>query len=122
MANKPGAYGRVGENGVLAYLRQHLWPAAERRRLMGTADKGDINPGGYPVPSVVVEVKNAAKLEFSGWLKEAEEERINAGAEIGLVWAKKRGISDAGKWYVMMTGETAVKLLKKAGYGYGESE
>jgi len=117
MANKAGRLGTVGENGALKLL-QKIWPYAERRRLSGAADKGDIAPGGVPPVPIAIEVKNAKTLNFSGWLKEAEEERKNAGAKYGIVIAKRRGYTDAGKWYAMMDGDTLVALLKEAGYSY----
>jgi len=114
--------GSAAETAVVKYLNEEIWPAAERRRLAGSSDKGDINPGGYPVPPVVIEVKNQKSLNFSGWLKEAEEERKNANAEIGLVWAKRAGKGKPEDWYVVMDGKTAVELLRKAGYSYGGKE
>lgn len=121
MVNKAGRKGTAGENGGVELFKE-IWPAVERRKTNGAKDRGDLSPGGYPVPSVVVEIKNAATLNFSGWLKEAEDERINAGAEIGVVLAKRRGHTDPKKWYAMMTGETLVFLLKKAGYAYGQED
>ena len=41
-------------------------------------------------------------------------ERNNDGARYGLVWSKRRGSTDPGKAFVVMTGADFVKLLRDA--------
>jgi len=104
------AKGAKAENDVAGYLRDHGYPDADRRIRNGRNDRGDI--GG--VPYVVIEVKNTASYagELAGWLAEAETERRNAGADVGLVWHKRKGTQDPGQWYVTMTGETAALFMR----------
>jgi len=104
------AKGAKAENQVAEYLRANGYPDADRRPRNGRNDRGDI--GG--VPYVVIEVKNTTSYagELAGWLAEAEKERENAGAELGLVWHKRKGTTDPGQWYVTMTGETAGTLMR----------
>ena len=64
---------------------------AERRSLNGAVDKGDITG----VPKVVIEAKNHKTLKLSAWIEEAAIEKANAGAEIGVVWAKRKGKGNA---------------------------
>jgi hypothetical protein len=87
-------------------------PHAERRALGGSLDRGDI----AGLPGVVCEAKSAARLELAAWLAEAEAERVNDGADIAVVWHKRRGKGSPADGYVTMTGATLVALLRAAGY------
>lgn len=107
--------GTSWESAIVAYLAENGWPYAERRALAGARDRGDI----AGVPGVVIEAKNAARLDLAGWLAEAAAERANDGARYGVVWAKRRGKASAGDGYVVMDGATFVALLAAA-YGLGE--
>ena len=106
------AKGTAWESAIVDFLREHGALHAERRALGGTNDRGDI----AGIPGVVIEAKCAAKLEFGSWLAEAEAERINDGATYGVVWAKRRGKGSPGAGYVVLTGDTLVRLLADAGY------
>ena len=82
--SKERAKGTSFETFIVNYLK-NFYPHAERRTLHGTLDKGDITGCD---PRLVFECKNHKTLNFSGWLHEAEVERINAGAEMGIVVAR----------------------------------
>lgn len=110
--SKSKAKGTAWETEIVRALREALWPHAERRTLSGTHDKGDLNVH----PKVVIEAKSHGTLKFSEWVAEAEVEKANANAEIGVVWAKKRGKASANDGYVVMTGDQFMYLLGKAGY------
>lgn len=100
------------EAKIVAYLRANGVPHAERRVMGGLADRGDI----AGIPSVVIEAKNAAALALASWVDEAEDERLNDGAELAVVWHHRRGKASPGDGYVTMTGATLVYLLAAAGY------
>lgn len=104
------AKGAKAENQVAATLREHGFPDADRRVRNGRYDRGDI----AGVPYSVIEVKNTTSYagELSGWLMEAEKERQNAEADLGLVWHKKKGTTDPREWYVSMSGDTCMILLR----------
>lgn len=104
--------GTAWESLVVDYLREHGAPHAERRALNGAKDRGDV----AGVIGVVIEAKSAAKLELGAWLAEAEAERVNDGADLAVVWAKRRGKASPGDAYVVMTGATLVRLLQAAEY------
>lgn len=104
--------GTAAESAVVSYLNSRDWPYAERRTLAGKDDRGDITG----IPGVVIEVKSHATMDLAGWLKEAERERLNDRANLGVVWHKKRGTTNPGEWYVTMSGETFAELLQNAGY------
>lgn len=110
--SKERAKGTNFETFVVNYLKQ-FYPFAERRTLHGVLDKGDI---AGTDPRLVWECKNQKILNFSTWLHEAETERINADAEIGLVVAKRRSYGNAADQYAVLRLEDLLKILKKAGY------
>jgi hypothetical protein len=101
------------ESAIVSFLRDKGFTYAERRALAGALDKGDITG----LPGVVVEAKHVARTDLSGWLDEAEQERDNARADVGVVWFKRRGYTSPGRAYVLMTGDDFTWLLKSAGYG-----
>ncbi len=106
------AAGRTWETEIVAALLRNGWPHAERRRLAGAADKGDITG----VVGVVIEAKNTAKIDISAALNEAAREKKNANAAIGAAWIKRRGYAKAEQGYVVIDGATFMQLLREAGY------
>lgn len=113
MANRNGRVGTAWESEIVRTLQADGWLYAERRRLSGKFDRGDISG----IPGVVIEAKSARKFELSQWLDEANTERDNDHADLGLVWFKRRGKPSAGDGFVLMDGRTAMLLLHAAGYG-----
>lgn len=105
--------GTSWESKIVELLRDRGWPHAERRALGGAHDRGDI----AGVPAVVIEAKNCAKVELAAFLDEAETERANDKADLGVAWIKRRGKASAAEGYVVMSGDTFVWLLRSAGYG-----
>lgn len=105
--------GTAWESAVVDFLRGAGWPHVERRALNGAKDRGDV----AGIPGVVVECKSTARLELAAWVAEAETERANDNAAVGVVWAKRKGRASAGDGYVVMTGEQFAALLRAAGYG-----
>ncbi len=108
--NRSKQLGTLWETAVVNFLREHGWPHVERRTLGGAKDRGDI----AGIIGLVIECKNAARILPGPWLKEAHAERDNDGADLGVVWAKRRGKSSAGDGYVVMDGHTFAHLLKQA--------
>lgn len=81
--------------------------------MSGIHDKGDI----AGLRSVVIEVKDHARMDLAGWIGEAERERVNAGASHCAVWHKRRGKGNPADWYVTMTGDQYLLLLLTFLYG-----
>lgn len=104
--------GTAWESAIVDYLRASGVPHAERRALAGSKDRGDV----AGVPGVVFEAKSAARVELAAWLDEAAAEAVNDGADLGVVWFKRRGKASAGAGFVLMDGATLVQLLRAAGY------
>lgn len=110
--SKSKAKGTAWESAVVDCLQTLGVPHAERRALNGAADKGDI----AGLPGVVIECKNAARVELGSWVDEAVAERDNARAAVGVVWHKRRGHTAAALGFVTMPGWQFVQLLREAGY------
>lgn len=106
--------GTKWETAIVDYLRTKGFPHAERRALHGTHDLGDISG----IPGVVIEAKNQARHSWAEWLDEAVDETRNASADVGVVWAHRRGKASPADGYVVMSGDQFAWLLKSAGYGH----
>ncbi|GAB7039723.1 MULTISPECIES: hypothetical protein [Catenuloplanes] len=104
--------GTAWETAIVRFLNDNGVPHAERRAKNGMKDRGDI----AGIPGVVIEAKNERAIALASYLAEAEAERINDGADLGVAWVKRRGKSSPGDGYVVMTGATLVQLLAAAGY------
>jgi hypothetical protein len=103
--------GTAAESLVVDYLHRFN-PNVERRALGGAFDRGDI----AGIVGCVIEVKAHARLDLAGFVDEAERERLNDNAEVGVAWIKRKGTTNPGAWYVAMTGDQFTHLLRKAGY------
>ena len=99
--NKPKQKGTAAETAVVAYLREHGFPTAERRALAGSGDKGDVSG----VVGCVIEIKSCARTELAAWIEEARKEAAAAHAPVWAVWHKRRGKGSPAEWFVTMTGE-----------------
>lgn len=109
------AKGRETENLFVEYLRAHGVPYAERRRLTGSADQGDIT--GWP--GMVVEVKSGARVAVAKWLSELAAEKRNAAARSGFVAVRPKGKPDPDGWYVVLPLPELMDLLEEAGWTSG---
>jgi hypothetical protein len=109
------AKGTWAESALVRFLQATFWKHAERRALHGGKDKGDVTG----TPALVWEQKNAARLDLPGWLRETEAERVNAGADYGVLVVKPKGYGDTriGEWPAVMPLAAIVRLLNQAGYG-----
>jgi hypothetical protein len=110
MTNRNKVKGSAWERAIVEHLRAAGWPFAERRLAGSNKDRGDI----AGVVGVVIEAKNTASRNLAAWIKEAEEERRNDGAWLGVVWHKRTGKASAADGYVTMTGAQFTELLARA--------
>lgn len=106
------ARGTAFETLVVRTLKTLGFPQAERRALHGNLDKGDVAGCG----PLVFECKAAKRFELSAWLAETEQERLNAGAEYGILVVKRQGHGTGERQYAMMELKDMVRLLHQAGY------
>lgn len=108
------AKGTRAETAVVNYLRSKGRENVERRALQGSRDRGDI----AGIPGVVFEVKAGSRLEIPRWLGEAECERVNDSAHVGLLVVKPKGVGEARvqDWWAIQRLEQALGLLGLAGF------
>lgn len=115
MANKSKRKGSAFEGQVARYLAQAMDDdGIERRTLQGVNDRGDIAGVKINGKRAVIECKAEKALRVAEYLREAEAERENDGAEFGIVVSKRRGIGESrtGEQLVLMTLETFTRILK----------
>jgi hypothetical protein len=112
---KSRARGTAAETGVTRFLNANGFPHAERRRLRGARDWGDL----VVDPRIIVEVKggDAAKAaslaDIGAWMIETEIERQNADADYGLLVVQRRGVAPtrAGAWRAFLPSWAWASLL-----------
>lgn len=77
----------------------------ERRARNGSKDRGDVSGVRCIAGRVVVECKDVRKMALSGWVDEAEVERGNDDAAVGVVVHKRlgKGAKNMSEQYVTMT-------------------
>jgi hypothetical protein len=112
IVNRSKAKGTKWATAIVDFLRDNGVPYAEKRNQCGSRDRGDI----AGIPLVVVEAKDDPSLSVQAMLREAEAERVNDRADIGVAWTKVRGKASAGDGIVHMTPATFLFLLQGAGY------
>src|ERR1700722_13539298 len=78
--------GTAFESAVVAYLREHGFPYAERRALRGSRDAGDV----AGVVGWVLEIKNHRAVDLGPWLNGAHAEAANDGVSRFAVIHKRR--------------------------------
>lgn len=85
----------------------------ERRARNGAKDRGDISGVRTPTGErVVIEVKDyGGRLKAAEWVDEAHVEAGNDDAAVGVVVAKRRGTTNPGKQWVLMTLDDLAVLL-----------
>jgi len=94
------------------YLARTIDDRIERRVTNGAKDRGDISGLRIFGQRVTLECKNyAGQIKAAQWTDEAEIEKGNDDALAGVVFAKRRGTTDPGEQWVLMTAANFVALL-----------
>lgn len=105
------AAGARFERSVADWLAKHVDDRIDRRVKTGNKDRGDISGWRFTGRRIVAECKDYGGRYLPGqWLTEAEVERGNDDADVGLVIAKRRGTTDPGDQLVLMTLRDLVAL------------
>lgn len=103
------------ETSIAGYLAEHIDDRIERRTRNGGKDRGDLS-GLRLSPAlgggrIVAELKNSARCDLAAWAKEADIERGNDDATVGLVIHKRHGKADPGEQWVTCTVNDLIALL-----------
>ena len=85
----------------------------DRKVKTGSKDKGDIANVRHGDHKIVIDCKDRGGQFYAAeWVGEAEAERINDDALAGIVIAKRKGVTDPMKQYVVMEVSEFVALLR----------
>jgi hypothetical protein len=107
------------ERAVADYLAATLDDdRVDRRVKTGAKDRGDISGIRVHGQRLVIEVKDCARLDLPGWVREAHVEAGNDDALTGVVIAKRRGTTNPGKWWVHMTVDDLAALITGQRHGH----
>lgn len=97
------AAGARFERQIADWLAEHLDDRIDRRVKTGAKDRGDIGGIRHRGERVVLELKDTARPDLPGWIREAHLEARNDDARIGVVVHKRRGTADPAQQWVAMT-------------------
>lgn len=104
------------ERAIADYLAQHIDDRIDKRPRNGAKDRGDI--GGVRLSPalgggrVVIEAKNAPdRVDLAGWAAEAENERGNDDAAVGLTVHKRKNVQDPGRQWFSGTVDDLIALI-----------
>jgi hypothetical protein len=100
--------GNKAEVDVAHVLTEHGYSAVTSRNARGGAQMGADIVSDFPA---VIEVKNHAKLDLSGWWQQAVAQADGAPA---VIIHKRVGRSDPHEWWATMDFQTLIALMRKA--------
>lgn len=99
------------ERSTADYLADKVDDRIDRRVKTGAKDRGDIGGVRIHGQRVVLECKNAARINLAGWANETEIERGNDDALMGAIVHKRHGKADPAEQWVTMTLQDFAALL-----------
>jgi len=86
----------------------------DRKVKTGSKDKGDIANVRLGEHRIVIECKDRGGQFYAPeWVAEAEAERVNDDALVGIVIAKRKGVTDPMQQWVVMTVGELVALMRQ---------
>lgn len=107
MSNPSKQIGTKAETAVTRYAQANGYPWADRQPPRGRRDQGDLTL----TPGIIIEVKahktaatgQPGRALLTSWMGQTEVERVNAGADVGLLIVKRAGTTDVGQWWAYLT-------------------
>ncbi|PWH05210.1 hypothetical protein DEO23_14110 [Brachybacterium endophyticum] len=106
------AAGARFERAIADHLAHQIDDRIDRRVKTGSNDRGDIGGLRHMGQRIVIECKDYGGRYLVGpWLAEADIERGNDDAGVGLVIAKRRGTTNPADQVVMLTVHDLISLL-----------
>jgi hypothetical protein len=106
------AAGTRFETAIARVLAEHLNDdRIERRARHGGKDRGDVAGVRVHGQRVVLELKDCARQDLPGWVREAHLEAGNDDALVGVVVHKRRGVGDPLDQWVTCTVRDLIALL-----------
>lgn len=108
--NRGKAKGTKYESAIVDTLQAAYFRTATRVPLAGTVDKGDVHVHAGP-HKIVVQSKNEQRMAVAEYVDQATAQCTNAGGDFGIAWVHRRGKASPADGYVMMTGETWMRVM-----------
>lgn len=106
------AAGSTFERLMADYFADTIDDRIDRRVKTGAKDCGDIGGLRHMGQRVVIEAKDyGGQIKAAEWTAEAEVERGNDDAGVGLVVAKRKGTRNPGDQWVLMQARDFVSLV-----------
>lgn len=103
------------ERLIADYLAAVIDDRIDRKVRTGARDTGDIAGIRLAGHRVVIEAKNCARQDLPAWTREAHTEADNDAAIVGVVVAKRHGVTDPARQWVHMELGDLVAILKVVG-------
>lgn len=95
MRTKSKDIGTRAESAVVKWLQRNGWPEARRLPLTGALDGGDIDLGRMAGAVLQIKAGRAAERasdnQVAAWVRQAEGQALNSGAQVGLLVTKRAG-------------------------------
>ncbi|WP_068059286.1 hypothetical protein [Nocardia xishanensis] len=119
MTSKQKRKGDEFERQQRDFYRLAGFPHAERTRAGYERDGGDIHldPTVGLAPGVIAQCKNVVTPRWTEWVTGLREQTETAGAEVGFIAWKRRGVGWPGDQLAIMPMTEFLELLRRAGYG-----
>jgi len=111
---RPRDKGTEAETGVTRWLITHGFPDADRLALRGRLDAGDVAADHRRVTFQVKAgdaAQNPSDRVVATWLDKTEGQRMNSGAEVGVLVLRRRGHASPGQWWAVVRGDVLAWLL-----------
>lgn len=105
------AAGSRFERQIADILNRLIDDRIDRRVKTGARDRGDISGWRYAGLRIVAELKNTTRTELGAWANEAETQRLNDDADVGLIVHKRHGKGDPLDQWVTMPLRELITLL-----------
>ena len=108
MGNPNGDRGRRWEKAITDFLRRLLG----RQTVIKPRQEGYIDIGDVHVSPFVIQAKDEASHNFSGYINDAEKQAEAAGEDYGVAVVKRRRYATE-KAYVVMTLATFARIVQR---------
>jgi len=106
VSNPNGDRGRRWEKAIVDYLRPHLG----RQNVVKPRQEGYIDVGDVHASPFVLQAKDEASHNFSGYINDAEKQAAAAEEDFGVAVVKRRNYGP-GKAYVIHTFASFTRLV-----------
>ena len=113
MANRMKLKGDRAERDAGKIAGANGFPWWHRQKAGAERDRGDL----WLCPGVIAQVKDQKRHAFPEWLRDLEEQKANARADVAVLVVKHSIPGKTPLWTATMPYEDMLQLLRQAGWG-----